>query len=162
MTSYETVKDLFEKMAELERRVNLNYSKAFFINKIDLVKSEDSKETLKNIIKDIKTLKEKYNLDSHEYYLMSALNGRGVLDSVKKLIAKIHQKKSEERQNEGLKDENIDDSEDGPEVKEIYLLIKIAFNDKIQLFSRRIFCGNNLFTCLAPVIKLFYFISFDY
>ena len=113
--SYEVVKDIFDKMCEIEKRVNLSYSKAFFINKIDLVKTEDTKENLKKMIKDIKSLKEKYNLDSHDYYLTSALNGRGIIDAVKKFISKIHQKKSEEKQNEGLKEE-VEDDEEIPDV----------------------------------------------
>jgi putative protein kinase ArgK-like GTPase of G3E family len=109
--SYESVRDIFEQMCNLEKRVNLKYSKAFFINKIDLVKTEETKENLKKLIKDIKSLKEKYELESHDYYLMSALNGRGVIDSIKKFISKIHQLKSEEKQNEGIKDDIEDDSE---------------------------------------------------
>lgn len=129
--SYEVVKDIFEKMCEMEKRVNLSYSKAFFINKIDLVKNDDTKENLKKMIKDIKSLKEKFNLDSHDYYLMSSLNGRGVVDSIKKFISKIHQKKSEEKQNEGLKDE-VDDIEDIPNVL-IFLYFFIYFLFLISL-----------------------------
>ena len=110
--SYETVKEIFSRMQDLEKRSNLSYSKCFFINKIDLIKSQESKEIVKKIIKDIKELKEKYNLEYSDYYLMSALNGRGVVDSLKKFIAKIHQKQSEERQKEGISENNIDDAND--------------------------------------------------
>jgi len=99
-------------MQDLEKRSNISISKCFFINKIDLIKTNESRESVKKIIKDIKELKKNYNLDSADYYLMSSLNGRGVIDSLNKFIAKIHQKQSEERQKEGIKENNIQDIND--------------------------------------------------
>lgn len=126
--SWETVRDIFTRMMEIEKRSNLTYSKCFFINKIDLIKSEQSREAVKKIIKEIKDLKESYGNEVVDYYLMSALNGRGVLDSIQKFIAKIHQKQSEERQKEGIKENNIEDAnEDNLDVIKllIYFLINI-------------------------------------
>jgi G3E family GTPase len=124
--SYETVKEIFSRMQELEKRSNLSFSKCFFINKIDLIKSNESRETVKKIIKDIKELKEIYNLESSDYYLMSSLNGRGVVDSLKKFIAKIHQKQSEERQKEGIGENNIDDANDDDDIRVIILTLNIS------------------------------------
>ena len=87
----------------------------FFINKIDMIKTDEARKNLKYIIKDIKSLKEKYNLESHDYYLMSALNGKGILDAFKKFVSKIHQKKFEELQNQGLK-YDIEEDNEIPEV----------------------------------------------
>jgi G3E family GTPase len=150
-SSYESVKEIFEQMCSLEKRVNLKYSKAFFINKIDLVKTEESKENLKKLIKDIKSLKESWELDSHDYYLMSALNGRGVIDAIKKFISKIHQMKSEEKQNEGLKE----DIEENLDITEVYiinickfflnrLISKIKFNYILEKYFVEIIFSNVL------------------
>jgi GTPase involved in cell partitioning and DNA repair len=128
--SYETVKEIFDRMQTLEKRSNLCYSKCFFINKIDLIKNEESRETVKKIIKDIKEMKENYNLESSDYYLMSALNGRGVVDSLKKFVAKIHQKQSEERQKEGIGENNIEDANDNDDIAVLFykhLLIDFIF-----------------------------------
>lgn len=114
--SYETVKEIFERMQELEKRFNLSYSKCFFINKVDLIKSTESRETFKKIMRGIKELKEKFNLESSNYYFMSSLNGRGVVHSLKKFIAKIHQKQSEERQKEGIGENNIEDANDDDDI----------------------------------------------
>ena len=88
-----------------------------------MIKSEDSREKTKNIIKQIKELKEKYQLDSSDYYLTSALSGRGILDAFKKFISKIHQKLSEERQKEGIGENNIDDGEDNELVVNFFFIL---------------------------------------
>lgn len=139
--SYETVKEIFERMHELEKRSNLSYSKCFFINKIDLIKSEETRETVKKIIANIKDLKDQYNLDSSDYYLMSSLNGRGVVDSLKKFIAKIHQKQSEERQKEGIGENNIEDANDNDEINVIdyKYLFSFFFNFFIVCFFNECF-----------------------
>jgi len=119
--SFETVKDIFSRMQELEKRNNISYSKCFFINKIDLIKSDESRDTVKKIIKEIKELKESYSLQSLDYYLMSSLNGRGINDSLKKFIAKIHQKQSEARQNEGIRENLIEDAEENDEKLRVFI-----------------------------------------
>jgi len=127
--SSETVLEIYHRMQEIEKRSDLSYSKCFFINKIDLIKSDQIRETVRKIINDIKKLKEAYNLSSSDYYLISSLNGRGVLDSLKKFIAKIHQKESEKRQSEGIGENNIEDSNDPDDINVNKCLLLSFYNN---------------------------------
>lgn len=56
------------------------------------------------------SFKKKYKCD---YYKVSALTSEGVGEAFRKFLSKIHQKKIDEKQNEGIEDaEDVDLEED--------------------------------------------------
>jgi len=130
-STYDDAKWILEKLHSVEKTNNIFYEKCMLINKID--KALD-KRKVKNIFAELETLKKKYKCD---YYKVSALTSEGVGEAFRKFLSKIHQKKIDEKQNEG-----VDDVEDLELEEE-----DINWQDKLQSCSNRMFCGNNIFAC---------------
>lgn len=63
-------------------------------------KAIDKKKT-KNIYTELETIKKKYKC---EFFKVSALTSEGVGEAFRKFLSKIHQKKIDEKQNEGVED----------------------------------------------------------
>jgi GTPase SAR1 family protein len=101
--SYEAIKTIIEKLHQIEKTNNLMYPKCIFINKID--KGADKKK-LKAIITDLQQFKTKFKL---EFYKTSALTNYGITESFRKFISKIHQQQVDQKQNEGVEDQENDD-----------------------------------------------------
>ena len=69
----------------------------------------DKKKT-KNIYSELETKKKKYKC---EFFKVSALTSEGVGEAFRKFLSKIHQKKIDEKQNEGVEDvEDLDQEEE--------------------------------------------------
>jgi hypothetical protein len=105
---------ILEKLHSIEKSNNIFYEKCMLVNKIGKIqvkldKAVDKKKT-KNIYSELETIKKKYKC---EFFKVSALTSEGVGEAFRKFLSKIHQKKIDEKQNEGVEDvEDLDQEEE--------------------------------------------------
>jgi len=130
--SFDDAKFLLDKLHSIEKTNNIFYEKCLLANKI--YKSIDKKK-LKAITSELEIIKKKYKC---EYFKISALTSEGLGESFRKFLSKIHQKKIDEKQNEGIDEEQDMELEDDD----------ITWRDKCQSCGTRMFCGSNIFSCV--------------
>ena len=73
------------------------------------------------------------------------MTGKGVISSLREFLNQIYQKENESK-NEGFGDDENNEDEDDDH--------KINCTDKLNAYSRKIFCGSNMFTCGVFIFNL--------
>jgi len=132
-TTLQDAATILEKLVQIEKTSNLTYPKCIFVNKID--RTVDKKK-IKAFYIEADQLKQKYKTD---IFKVSALNNTGVLDAFKKFLGKIHQILLDQKQNEGLEENDDLSEEEDP----------ITCNDKWNACTRKCL-GTNVFACGNP------------
>jgi GTPase SAR1 family protein len=106
MKSLENVTHIIKKLHEIEKTNNLIYPKCIFFNKADKVSEKFFKENLKQYASQLEAFKNKFKID---FLRVSALTGQGLIEGFRRFLSKIHQKKEDEDQNDGIKEPDDDD-----------------------------------------------------
>lgn len=128
----ETAFKLIQKLQEVEKSNNLIYPKMLLFNMSDKVNENEFYEFIQKKEDDIETLKKKCEL---EFFKVSALTGQGINEAFKRFLGRIHQKLSNEKQNEGIQE--ADDDED-------VRIYNADCNDKLNFYLRKLFCGREV------------------
>lgn len=110
-SNMETIFKLIEKLQEVEKSNNLNYPKMLLFNMCDKVNEDEFYEFIQKKSGDIENYKNKFKF---EVFRVSALTGQGIDEAFKKFLGVIHENKSNEKQNEGI---NQDDDEEERDLK---------------------------------------------
>ncbi|MCQ2817808.1 MAG: ADP-ribosylation factor-like protein [archaeon] len=135
LNTFDSVEKVIEKLQEIEKSNNLKYPKLILFNKSDKVDEEEFKEYIHKKQAALETFSGKYRMD---ILRVSALTGNGIVEAFKSFLTKIHQEQQNKKQNEGINEPEGDEDEKD---------IAITCNDKLASFSKKAFCGRNLFSC---------------
>jgi GTPase Era involved in 16S rRNA processing len=122
---------VIDKMIQIEKTNNLHYPKCILLNKIDKIQTD--KGIVMNIMNELNRLKTRYKI---KYYKVSALNGKYLISSLREFFTSIYQLDNEN------KIEHLDDN-----LMNMSKEYKINCSDKINLFSKKLFCGSGMFNC---------------
>lgn len=134
LKTFDTVEKIIEKLEEIEKSNNLKYPKMILFNKSDRIKDDEFKEYVQKKQSVLETFKGKSKIDILK---VSALTGHGVTESFKMFCTRIHQEEQNKKQNEGINEP--DDDKDK--------IFEAGCSDKAAFYSKKIFCGKNLFSC---------------
>jgi GTPase SAR1 family protein len=132
--SVDDLKQIIDKLHQIEKTNNLFYPKCIMVNKVDKMTEKEGKGKLKSMMTELEQLKSKYKLDCNK---VSALTNQEVLESFRKFISKIHQQQVDNKQNEGVEDQEdalVDDYQPN-------------CGDKFTSISKKMFCGRSIFSC---------------
>jgi GTPase SAR1 family protein len=137
LKSFDSVLNIIQKMEEIEKTNNLNYSKMILFNKYDKVDVTKFNEEIESR----RTLIEEYQNNKHriDMFRVSALTEYGLIEAFRRFLYRIHQELRNISQNDGIED---------PDEEEI-VKFKPQCIDKANSCTKSLFCGKALFFCGA-------------
>ena len=137
LKSFDSVLNIIQKMEEIEKTNNLNYSKMILFNKydkVDVTKFNEEIESRRTIIEEYQNNKHRIDM-----FRVSALTEYGLIEAFRRFLYRIHQELRNISQNDGIED---------PDEEEI-VKFKPQCIDKANSCTKSLFCGKALFFCGA-------------